>query len=126
MTVFSSGLRLMSAKDSWNAQYAKASIWWQNGACKKFKGDDMAHSPTLDTLRMIEKTIRDNNGELTKTAVWKALPNQMQYQTYKKAIDYFLKQNKITLERDNRITWIHYPALYKKLMEQTVPSEAIK
>lgn len=80
------------------------------------------HSPTLETIRMIENKIKSNNGKYTKTQLWKKLPKQTMYQTYKVALDYLLDSNKIVMN-SHKVTWIYYPKLFKKLMSQTVETE---
>ena len=53
------------------------------------------HEPRLDTLLMIETAIIEMREDLTKTQLWKKLPKKMQYQTFKRALDYFEASNKI-------------------------------
>jgi len=76
------------------------------------------HSPTLDSLKMIESTIKSENGKLTKTEIWEALPRKMMYQTYKQAMDYFTQQKKVIL-RGRKVFWISYPDTMLKLLEKT-------
>lgn len=44
--------------------------------------------PTLDTLKMIEETIKSNNRKYSKTELWEHLPRKVMYQTYKVGLDY--------------------------------------
>ena len=53
------------------------------------------HEPRLDTLLMIETAIIEMREDLTKTQLWKSLPKKMQYQTFKRAMDYLEASNKI-------------------------------
>jgi len=53
------------------------------------------HEPRLDTLLMIETAIIEMREDLTKTQLWKKLPKKMQYQTFKRALDYLEASNKI-------------------------------
>ncbi len=53
------------------------------------------HEPRLDTLLMIETSIIEMREDLTKTQLWKSLPKKMQYQTFKRAMDYLEASNKI-------------------------------
>ena len=46
------------------------------------------HEPQLDTILMVEKAIMDADDYYTRTQLWKRLPRKMQYQTYKRIIDY--------------------------------------
>ena len=44
---------------------------------------------------MIETAIIEMRDALTKTQLWKKLPKKMQYQTFKRALDYLEASNKI-------------------------------
>jgi hypothetical protein len=44
---------------------------------------------------MIETAIIEMREDLTKTQLWKKLPKKMQYQTFKRALDYLEASNKI-------------------------------
>jgi len=44
---------------------------------------------------MIETAIIEMREALTKTQLWKKLPKKMQYQTFKRALDYLEASNKI-------------------------------
>lgn len=70
---------------------------------------------------MIEETIKQDNGLLTKTQIWEKLPRKMMYQTYKQAMDYFIKENKVMLQ-GNKVYWISYADTIKKLLAQSVPA----
>lgn len=62
--------------------------------------------PRLDTLEMIEDTIRKQQFFESKTKLWKALPRGVQYGTLGVALSYLLKSNKIAFNRDGSIVWI--------------------
>lgn len=66
--------------------------------------------PRLDTVMMIEKTIKKLDGEFKKRALWEHLPKKMMYQTFCVAIDYLLYSRKISFDSEGKIGWIHYPA----------------
>ena len=53
------------------------------------------HEPRLDTLLMIETAIIEMREDLTKTQLWKSLPKKMQYQTFKRVLDYLEASGKI-------------------------------
>jgi hypothetical protein len=63
------------------------------------------HDPTLATIRMVENTIRKSTNYPTKKALWQSLPRQVQYQTFKRIIDYLLESHKIILN-DREIVWV--------------------
>jgi hypothetical protein len=53
------------------------------------------HEPNLNSILMVEKTILDADDYYTRTQLWKKLPKKMQYQTYKRIIDYLEASGKI-------------------------------
>lgn len=63
------------------------------------------HDPTLRTIRMVESAIKRSNTYPTRKALWQSLPRQVQYQTFKRIIDYLLESRKIILN-DNEIVWV--------------------
>lgn len=48
-----------------------------------------------NTILMVEKAILDAEEYPTKTALWKSLPRKMQYQTFKRIMDYLEASGKI-------------------------------
>ncbi len=64
------------------------------------------HSPRLDTIAMVENTIKKSKEKLSKTELWKKLPKQMMYQTFSTAIDYLIELNKIKLNKEGKIELI--------------------
>ena len=62
--------------------------------------------PRLDTLEMIEDTIRKEQYFESKTKLWKSLPRGVQYGTLGTALSYLERSNKITQNRDGSIVWI--------------------
>jgi hypothetical protein len=63
------------------------------------------HYPKLDSILMVEKAIQKSADYPTRMELWKNLPKQMQYQTFKLILEYLEKSNKI-LFKDNKIIWI--------------------
>ena len=74
------------------------------------------HSPTLDTIRMIEEFVQEHSGEYRRRALWSSLPRKMMYQTFKTAIDYLIESNKIALDANNTVCWIFDPELARYYM----------
>ena len=62
--------------------------------------------PRLDTLEMIEDTIRKEQYFESRTKLWKSLPRGVQYGTLGIALSYLERSNKIELNRDGSIVWI--------------------
>ncbi|MBI2937310.1 MAG: hypothetical protein HYY22_03805 [Thaumarchaeota archaeon] len=77
--------------------------------------------PRLDTLEMIEDTIRKQQYFESKTKLWKALPRGVQYGTLTVALSYLERSNKITQNKDGSIVWIFVESerARKSLQEST-------
>ena len=74
---------------------------------------NILHYPKLDSILMVEKAIQKSDYS-TRMELWKSLPKQMQYQTFKLILEYLERSNKIMFEED-KIVWIF--ANNKKLNE---------
>lgn len=66
---------------------------------------NILHYPKLDSILMVEKKIMQTKSYPTRMELWKSLPKQMQYQTFKLILDYLEKSNKIMFDGD-KIVWI--------------------
>lgn len=65
--------------------------------------------PRLDTVLMVEKSIKKYDGKYTKKLLWGKLPKRMMYQTFCLVIDYLLYSRKISIDAEGKIGWIFYP-----------------
>jgi hypothetical protein len=63
------------------------------------------HEPQLDTILMIEKAIMDAEDYPTRMQLWRSLPKKVQYQTYKRVLDYLEASNKIIYDEDGAIVY---------------------
>ena len=72
-----------------------------------------AHSPTLDTIRMVENFIREHSGEYRRRALWEHLPRKVMYQTFKTIVEYLQESNKIAIDAQGKVCWIHDPDLVR-------------
>ena len=77
-----------------------------------------ARSPTLETVLMVEKEIEKKSGEYNRTELWKILPRKIMWQTYLIILDYLVKNNKILVDKDEKIVWIWNPSLIRKLEKE--------
>ena len=76
----------------------------------------MSHSPTLESVKMVERTIKQYSQEYTKYQLWKKLPKKMMYQTYCKIFDYLIEGNKIMVDEcDGIVFWTWNPERVKDL-----------
>lgn len=76
------------------------------------------HSPTLESVIMVEKTIRKHSQECGKYQLWKKLPKKMMYQTFLVILDYLSESGKILIDKDGCIIWIWDPEGIKKLISK--------
>ena len=75
---------------------------------------NILHYPKLDSILMVEKAIQESEDYPTRMELWRSLPKQMQYQTFRLILDYLERSNKIMFEA-NKIVWIF--SSIKKLNE---------
>ena len=66
---------------------------------------NILHYPKLDSILMVEKAIQNSKDYPTRMELWRSLPKQMQYQTFKLVLDYLESSNKIMFD-DDKIIWI--------------------
>ena len=78
----------------------------------------LTHYPRLDTILMVEDTIKQLNFYPTRKELWKSLPRQVQYQTFKVIIEYLLDSKKILIDK-KKIIWI----LNSNLVEKSIKIE---
>jgi hypothetical protein len=77
------------------------------------------HYPRLDTVIMVEETIRKAKQYPTKTELLKHLPKKMMYQTFLLILDYLERSNKIFIDKkDGRIVWIWNPKGVDELLKK--------
>lgn len=62
--------------------------------------------PRLDTIEMIEDTIRKAQYFESKTKLWKTLPRGVQYGTLGVVLAYLERSNKIAENNDGSLAWI--------------------
>lgn len=78
------------------------------------------HEPKLDTILMVEKAIIDAKEYPTRTQLWKSLPRKMQYQTFKRILNYLEASGKISFDRARIIyTGVNNPKL-EAMMKSSV------
>ena len=78
------------------------------------------HEPKLDTILMVEKALKDAVEYPSRMELWRSLPRKIQYQTFKRILDYLEASNKIVFNK-GRIVWVaaDNPKL-KKILEGSV------
>jgi hypothetical protein len=78
------------------------------------------HSPTLDSVIMVEDLIKKRSAEYTKYQIWKKLPKKMMYQTYCLIFDYLLTSEKIIIGKDKKVLWLYDPKGILKILNSGV------
>ena len=79
---------------------------------------NIMHSPTLESVIMVEKTIQKYSQEYGKYQLWKKLPKKMMYQTFQTILDYLEESGKIMIDKDGCIMWTWNPKRIKRLMQE--------
>ena len=84
------------------------------------------HIPRLDTVLMVEDTIKKLDYYPTKNQLWRALPRMVMWQTFNIILDYLIKSNKIIID-NGEIVWIFAdnPRI-KELLAKSVPYKRVK
>lgn len=82
------------------------------------KKEQVLRYPRLDTVLMVEQTIRNCDGEFKKKALWEHLPKKMMYQTFCVIIDYLLYSKKISIDSEGKIGWISYPKTAEEIEKE--------
>ena len=76
------------------------------------------HSPTLESVFMVEETIRKNSQECGKYQLWKKLPKKMMYQTFQVILDYLEQSGKIIIDQEGCVIWTFNPERIKRLIRE--------
>jgi hypothetical protein len=74
-------------------------------------------SPTLETVKMVERIIYKYSGEFKKTQLWQKLPRKVMWPTYLVILEYLDEINRIVISDSGVITYIWNPELAKRYLE---------
>ncbi len=74
---------------------------------------DVLHYPRLDTVMMVEETLKNSGEYPNKRQLWMQLPKKTMYQTFNLILDYLEDSGKIAIDKDGAILWTHNPRLLK-------------
>jgi len=79
------------------------------------------HEPNLNTILMVEKAIKKAETYPTRKELWNSLPKKVQYQTFKRILEYLESSNKIIFN-SRKIVWVFpdNPKLAKLLESKTI------
>jgi len=78
------------------------------------RGKYYIHSPTLETVVMVEGTIKNLDYYPTKTELKKELPRKVMHQTLCIILAYLAESGKIIIDK-GKIVWVFEPDLKKKI-----------
>jgi hypothetical protein len=71
--------------------------------------DKVVHAPTLNTVLMVENTLKDvDESMITVAELKRRLPKQVNHNTLKVILEYLEESNKIAVTMRG-ITWVHNP-----------------
>jgi len=76
------------------------------------------HSPTLESVIMVEKTIQKYSQECGKYQLWKKLPKKMMYQTFQIILEYLEESGKIIIDNDGCVIWVYDPERIRRLLKE--------
>jgi len=80
--------------------------------------NDVARSPTLQTVLMVEKFIEANSGEYKKTDLFKNLPKKVMWQTFQVIMEYLESVYKIVYDKEGYVVYIWNPEFFKKIKDR--------
>jgi len=77
--------------------------------------EDKVPNPTMGSIKMVEEILSKMSEYPTKNKLWRALPRQIQYPSFKMILNYLEESNKIMFDKDGTIIWTfaHSPKLQK-------------
>ncbi len=79
--------------------------------------NDIARSPTLQTVMMVEKFIKDNSGEFKKTELFNNLPKKVMWQTFQVIMEYLEDSMRVVYDKEGYIVYIWNPSLVKRFKD---------
>ncbi len=81
---------------------------------------NIMHSPTLESVIMVEKLIQKYSQEYGKYQLWKKLPKKMMYQTFQTILCYLEESGKIIIDKEGCVIWTYNPKKIRKLLSSGV------
>ena len=78
------------------------------------------HSPTLESVIMVETIVQKYSQEYGKFQLWKKLPKKMMYQTFQVILNYLEESGKIFIDKEGCVIWTYNPQRIKKLISENL------
>lgn len=83
------------------------------------------HMPRLDTVLMVEDTIKKLDFYPTKNQLWRALPKSVMWQTFNVILEYLKESNKILVDKED-VVWIFADNIKaKRLLANSKPYRSV-
>jgi len=83
------------------------------------ENNEIARSPTLQTVLMVERFIDENSGEFKKTELFNNLPKKVMWQTFQVIMEYLENIHKIAYDNRSYVVYIWNPEFAKKVRNMT-------
>jgi len=77
--------------------------------------NQIARSPTLQTVMMVDKFIKDTSGEYKKTEIFNNLPKKVMWQTFQVVMEYLEETLRIVYDKEGYVVYIWNPEFYEKI-----------
>lgn len=85
------------------------------------------HRPRLDTVLMVEDTIKKLDYYPTKNQLWRSLPKMVMWQTFNVILDYLVDSHKVIIGRDGKVIWVLADSKKRnELLNKSVSYEVLK
>ncbi len=82
---------------------------------------EVLHYPRLDTVIMVEETIKKAKEYPSKARLLKSLKKKVMYQTFLLILDYLEKSNKIYIDKkDGKVIWIWNPKGVEEILKKSL------
>jgi len=73
----------------------------------KHRSVGVAHpNPTLNSILMVEESVREHDGDLGPCQLWNMLPRKINYKSYQRILAYLQDSGKILV--DDQISWVYH------------------
>jgi len=80
--------------------------------------NQVARSPTLQTVLMVEKFIDKNSGEFKKTELFNKLPKKVMWQTFQVIMEYLESTLRIVYDKKGYVVYIWNPEFAAKFKDR--------
>ena len=76
----------------------------------------ITRSPRLETVKMVEKFIKEHNGEFKKTDLFNSLPKKTMWGTFNVILQYLWDSDKIGIDKNDYIVYLWNPKAHKRFI----------